>query len=78
MGEETRRSGHSTLGLIRVLQRELGPEGAEWVYHGATVQDVTDTWTGLVMQRMLAIARRDLARDRARRCSSLADGTAAR
>lgn len=60
VGEETRRSGHSALGLIRVLQRELGPDGAEWVYHGATVQDVSDTWTGLAMQRMLAIARRDL------------------
>jgi adenylosuccinate lyase len=61
VGEETRRSGHSTLGLIRVLQRNLGPEARECVHHGATVQDVTDTWTGLVMQRMLAIARRDAA-----------------
>lgn len=58
---ETRRSGHSTLGLIRVLQRGLGDEAREWVSHGATVQDVTDTWTGLVMQRTLAIAERDLA-----------------
>ena len=61
VAEETRATGHSTLGLIRVLQRELGPEGRAWVYHGATVQDVSDTWTGLVMQRMLAIVRRDLA-----------------
>ena len=60
VGEETRRSGHSTLGLIRVLQRDLGDAGQEWVYYGATVQDVSDTWTGLVMQRMLAIAERDL------------------
>ena len=60
IGEETRRSGHSALGLIRVLQRELSPEAAAWVYHGATVQDVSDTWTGLLMQRVLAIARRDL------------------
>src|SRR4051812_3659059 len=60
VGRETRASGHSTLGLIRVLRGELGPEGAEWIYYGATVQDVTDTWTGLVMQRMVAIARRDL------------------
>jgi adenylosuccinate lyase len=60
VGVETRRSGHSTLGLIRVLERRLGPDGAQWVYHGATVQDVSDTWTGLTMQRMLAIARRDL------------------
>jgi adenylosuccinate lyase len=60
VGAETRATGHSTLGLIRVLRAQLGPEGAEWVYYGATVQDVTDTWTGLVMRRMLAIAQRDL------------------
>jgi adenylosuccinate lyase len=61
VAEETRATGHSTLGLIRVIQHELGSEGQAWVYHGATVQDVSDTWTGLVMQRLLAIARRDLA-----------------
>ena len=44
-----------------MLRDALGPEGGEWVYYGATVQDVSDTWFGLVMQRMLAIARRDLA-----------------
>lgn len=60
VGEETRASGHSTLGLIRVLRRDLGPEAAEWIYYGATVQDVTDTWFGLVMQRVLALARREL------------------
>ena len=61
VGEETRSSGHSTLGLIRVLQRELSEEAREWVSYGATVQDVADTWTGLVAQRMLAITERDLA-----------------
>ena len=61
VAEETRRSGHSTLGLIRVLQRDLGPDGGAWVYYGATVQDVSDTWTGLVMQRVLSIARRDVS-----------------
>jgi adenylosuccinate lyase len=61
VGRETRATGHSTLGLIRVVREQLGPEGAEWVYYGATVQDVTDTWTGLVMRRMLSIARRDLS-----------------
>jgi adenylosuccinate lyase len=61
VGEETRRSGHSTLGLIRVLQRELGDDAREWVSFGATVQDVADTWTGIVMRRMLEIAERDLA-----------------
>jgi adenylosuccinate lyase len=66
VGAETRATGHSTLGFIRVLQRDLDPEAREWVYHGATVQDVTDTWTGLVATRMLAIAERDLERIGAR------------
>jgi adenylosuccinate lyase len=61
VGEQTRATGHSTLGLIRVLRRGLGPEAAEWIYYGATVQDITDTWFGLVMRRMLEIADRDLA-----------------
>jgi adenylosuccinate lyase len=61
VGEETRRSGHSTLGLIRVMQRDLDESARQWVSFGATVQDVGDTWTGLVAQRMLAIASRDLA-----------------
>ncbi|HET6550782.1 MAG TPA: lyase family protein, partial [Solirubrobacter sp.] len=60
VGEQTRATGHSTLGLIRVLRDALPPEGGEWVYYGATVQDVSDTWFGLVMQRMLGIVRRDL------------------
>jgi len=50
----------STLGLIRVLRRDLGPEAAEWIYYGATVQDVTDTWFGLVMRTVLDLAEREL------------------
>ena len=61
VADETRRSGHSTLGLIRVLQRDLEEPAREWVSYGATVQDLADTWTGLVMQRMLEIAERDLS-----------------
>ncbi|HEX5619966.1 MAG TPA: adenylosuccinate lyase family protein, partial [Solirubrobacteraceae bacterium] len=60
VASETRATGHSTLGLIRVLQRDLSAEAGEWVYYGATVQDVADTWTGLVARRMLEIADRDL------------------
>ncbi|HET8755275.1 MAG TPA: adenylosuccinate lyase family protein [Solirubrobacteraceae bacterium] len=60
VARETRATGHSTLGLIRVLQRELPGDAREWVYYGATVQDVSDTWTGLVARRMLEIAERDL------------------
>jgi adenylosuccinate lyase len=65
VAEETRRSGHSTLGLIRVLQRDLSEEAREWLYYGATVQDVADTWTGIVAREMLRIAERDLARTEA-------------
>ncbi|MGH2677780.1 MAG: class-II fumarase/aspartase family protein, partial [Actinomycetota bacterium] len=45
VAEETRRTGHSTLGLIHGLRRVLPEEAREWVYHGITVQDVSDTWT---------------------------------
>jgi adenylosuccinate lyase len=61
VAEATRRSGHSTLGLIRVLGADLDATAREWLSYGATVQDVADTWTGLVAARMLAIADRDLA-----------------
>jgi adenylosuccinate lyase len=42
-------SGHSTQGLIRALQRRLPEGAAQWVYTGATVQDVTDTWLMLAL-----------------------------
>ncbi|MGF1664934.1 MAG: adenylosuccinate lyase family protein [Acidimicrobiia bacterium] len=59
---ETRASGHSTLGLIRVLRSVLPEDAREWVYYGATVQDLTDTWTSLVMRRVGDLLERDLAR----------------
>jgi adenylosuccinate lyase len=59
---ETRASGHSTLGLIRCLQEVLPESAREWVYYGATVQDVSDTWTALVMRTVGDILDRDLAR----------------
>ena len=62
VAEETRSTGHSTLGLIRGLQRMLPPQAQEWVYYGATVQDITDTWTALAMKRVGAIVWRDLRR----------------
>ena len=46
----TRETGHSTLGLIRAWQQRLPEHARQWVYWGATVQDVTDSWTGLVMR----------------------------
>jgi adenylosuccinate lyase len=60
----TRATGHSTLGLIRCLRELLPPEAAEWVYYGATVQDVTDTWFALVMRDVLDVVVRDLTRCR--------------
>lgn len=55
--EET---GHSTLGLIRVLQRACQGTAGEYVYYGATVQDITDTWTILALRRVWDIVFRDL------------------
>ncbi|MGZ8630629.1 MAG: 3-sulfopropionylcysteine synthase XcbD [Actinomycetota bacterium] len=57
---ETVATGHSTLGLIHGLQQVLPPEAREWVYYGATVQDLTDTWTALSMRRVGQIVWRDL------------------
>jgi adenylosuccinate lyase len=61
VAEQTRRSGHSTLGLIRGLEQVLPDTAREYVYFGATVQDLTDTWFGLVMRDVGAIVRRDVA-----------------
>lgn len=71
VAEETRRTGHSTLGLIRGMQRILPPEAREWVYYGATVQDLTDTWTALAVKQVGRVAWRDL-RDIEGTCLDLA------
>lgn len=60
VAEQTRLTSHSTLGLIHALQQVLPESAREHVYYGATVQDVTDTWFGLVMQRVGAVVWRDL------------------
>jgi adenylosuccinate lyase len=64
VGAGTRAAGHSTLGLIQELRRILPEAAREWVYYGATVQDVTDTWTGRTMAVVLDILDRDVARCR--------------
>ena len=61
IAERTRVTGHSTLGLIQHLRSMLPDEAAEWIYYGATVQDLTDTWTAIVMGRVLDIVDRDLS-----------------
>lgn len=58
---ETRATEHSTLGLIRGVQRVVSPETGEWFCYGATVQDVADTWAALVMRDVGRLAERDLA-----------------
>jgi adenylosuccinate lyase len=58
--EQTRQSSHSTLGLIRGLRRVL-PEGArDYVYYGATVQDITDTWFAMMLRDVGAIVWREV------------------
>ncbi|HEY0399564.1 MAG TPA: adenylosuccinate lyase family protein [Acidimicrobiia bacterium] len=57
---QTRATEHSTLGLIRGVQQVVSAEAGEWFCHGATVQDVTDTWCALVMRDLGRIAERDL------------------
>jgi len=60
VAEETRRTSHSTLGLIHGLQRVLPAPASEHVYLGATVQDVTDTWTALALRQVGRVVWRDL------------------
>ena len=59
VAEQTRASGHSTLGLIRALRETLPERAREWVYYGATVQDLSDTWFALVFKALGGIAQRD-------------------
>src|SRR5579884_374135 len=54
-------TNHSTLGLIRALQRRCPDTSGEWVYYGATVQDITDTWTAIALRKVRAIVQRELA-----------------
>jgi adenylosuccinate lyase len=59
---QTRASGHSTLGLIRALREVLPADVHPYVYLGATVQDLTDTWTATALRTVLDEVRRDLLR----------------
>lgn len=59
---QTRASGHSTLGLVRALAEVLPPEVHRHVYVGATVQDLTDTWTSTALRTVLLEVRRGLRR----------------
>ena len=67
VAEQTRATGHSTMGLIAALRAILPEHAREWVYYGATVQDLSDTWFALVFRALGDIAERDVTamRDRA-------------
>ncbi len=60
--EQTRQTSHSMLGLIRALQEVLPDKARQYVYVGATVQDITDTATALALRRIGGIVWRDLRR----------------
>ena len=60
--EQTRQTSHSMLGLIRALQEVVPEEARQYVYTGATVQDITDTATALTLRRIGGIVWRDLRR----------------
>ncbi len=60
IAEGTRRTSHSTLGLISELQRHLPEAAREHVYYGVTVQDITDTSAALEIQEITGAAWRDL------------------
>jgi adenylosuccinate lyase len=66
IAEQTRATGHSTMGLIRALREALPEQAREWVYYGATVQDLSDTWFALVFRALGDIAERDVTRMRDR------------
>ena len=66
IAEQTRATGHSTMGLIRALRDALPEHAREWVYYGATVQDLSDTWFALVFRALGEIAERDVTRMRDR------------
>ena len=62
VADRTRATGHSTLGLIEALALVLPPEVHAHVHVGATVQDLTDTWTATALRVVLGEVRHDLVR----------------
>ena len=62
--DEVRRgfeaSNHSTFGLIAAIARRCPGDSGEWLYYGATVQDLTDTWLMGALRDARAIFGRDV------------------
>jgi adenylosuccinate lyase len=57
-----RASGHSTAGLIEAVQRRCSDKAGEWLYYGATVQDITDSWLMLALRDARGLLVGDLER----------------
>jgi adenylosuccinate lyase len=55
------KSNHSMLGLIGAVQRHCPDDSGEWLYYGATVQDITDTWLARTLKFARDLFSRDLA-----------------
>ena len=60
IGERTRATSHSTLGMIQVLRGMLPTDAAEHVYYGTTVQDISDTAQVLEFAAVADLLWRDL------------------
>jgi adenylosuccinate lyase len=60
VAQETRRTSHSLVGLLRALQHVCPPEAGEFVHYGATTQDIQDTAQALEMRAVLAELEREL------------------
>ena len=60
--KEYDQSGHSMHGLIQELKKLCKGTAGEWIYYGATVQDITDTWMSMVLTKVWRIVFRDLRR----------------
>lgn len=48
------QTGHSTAGLLRAIARRCPGASGEWVYFGATVQDISDSWWMLALREARA------------------------
>ena len=46
------QSGHSMHGLIQELKKMCKGSAGEWIYYGATVQDITDTWISIALLKV--------------------------
>jgi adenylosuccinate lyase len=54
-------TNHSLLGLIHALKHRCPGMMSEWFCFGAAVQDVSDTWTAMVLKKMRGIVQRELS-----------------